>query len=284
MIIPRGLDHRQKRYQWAILAVLLADLCIFDVPTGAIAASETAPSPDAGVESGCLRKDFRIAIDVGHTPEAPGALSARGRPEYEFNRRLAQKIGDTLRNAGFANILLILMRGEGRSQLRERSIQASSFKAELFLSIHHDDVQPIYYEEWTYNGRKHHFSDRYAGYSIFVSDQNKFADQSLEFAKLLGAELQKRRMTFTTHHAEDIRGERRQILDNERGVYRYDQLVVLKDTSAPAVLFEAGVIVNRKEESELSSPERQTLISEAFLAATIQFCRETQEAQARDKR
>jgi N-acetylmuramoyl-L-alanine amidase len=106
----------------------------------------------------------------------------------------------------------------------------------------------------------------------------------VEFAKLIGAELQKRGMTFTTHHAENIRGERRQILDNERGVYRYDQLMVLKNSKAPAVLLEAGVIVNRQEESVLSSPERQKLISEAALAATIRFCGETQQAQARDER
>jgi len=276
----------KKRYQRAILTVLLASLSMFYAPAGATAASDIAPSPDIGVDRNpsCRRDDFRIAIDVGHTPEASGALSARGRSEYEFNQRLAQKIGDTFRSAGFTNTLLILMRGQGKSQLRERSVLASSFKADLFLSLHHDDVQPIYYDEWTYDGRRHHFSDRYAGYSIFVSSRNQFADQSVKFATLLGTELQKRGMTFTAHHTENIRGERRQILDHERGIYRYDQLMVLKNTKAPAVLLEAGVIVNRDEESALSSPERQKLISGAALAAAIRFCGETQEAQARDKR
>ena len=86
-------------------------------------------------------------------------------------------------------------------------------------------------------------------------------------------------MTFTTHHAENIRGQPRQILDNERGVERYDELMVLKNTNASAVLLEAGVIVNREEESTLSSAERQKLIGEAALAATIRFCGETQQAQ-----
>ena len=83
-------------------------------------------------------------------------------------------------------------------------------------------------------------------------------------------------MTFTTHHAENINGERRQIVDSERGVYRYDQLMVLKNTGAPAVLLEAGVIVNRDEEAVLSSPDRQKLISDAALAAAVRFCSETQ--------
>jgi N-acetylmuramoyl-L-alanine amidase len=60
--------------------------------------------------------------------------------------------------------------------------------------------------------------------------------------------------------------------------------MVLKNIEAPAVLLEAGVIVNRNEEVELSSRERETLISEAVLAATNQFCGEEQEARAHDKR
>jgi N-acetylmuramoyl-L-alanine amidase len=282
----RAASLAKKLRQSAILAVLLTGLSMSFAPAGVMAASDIAPSPDVGVDRNpsCRREDFRIAIDVGHTPEASGALSARGRPEYEFNQYLAQKINDALRNAGFTNTLLILMRGKGKSQLRERSAQANSFKADLFIAIHHDDVQPVFYEEWTYNGKEHHFSDKYAGYSIFVSNQNQFADQSVQFATLLGAELRTRGMTFTTHHGENIPGERRQLLDKERGVYRYDQLMVLRNTNAPAVLLEAGVIVNREEESVLRSPERQKLISEATLAATVRFCGETQEAQARGKR
>jgi N-acetylmuramoyl-L-alanine amidase len=269
-----------------ILRTLVATLIIFHAPERTIAASDVAPNADVGVDrnGNCRRDAFRIAVDVGHTPEASGASSARGRPEYEFNRRLAQKINDAFRSAGFTNTLLILVHGKGTSQLNERSAQASAFKANLFLSIHHDDVQPTYYDKWTYNSGQHHFSDRYAGYSIFVSYQNQFADQSMEFAALLGAELHKRGMKFTTHHAENIPGEGRKILDSERGVYRYDELLVLKNTKAPAVLLEAGIIVNREEESSLSSPERQTLISDAALEATIRFCSKTQQTQPRDER
>jgi len=34
--------------------------------------------------------DFILAIDIGHLPAHPGATSARGRPEYEFNRAMAE--------------------------------------------------------------------------------------------------------------------------------------------------------------------------------------------------
>ncbi len=268
------------------LAVLLAFLSMFCAPAAQIAASDLVLRPDIGSDRdpSCRRRDFRIAIDVGHTPQASGALSARGRPEFDFNQQLARQVYGTFQGAGFTSTKLILMRGAGRSQLQERSALANAFKADLFLSIHHDDVQPIYYDEWTYNGRKHHFSDRYAGYSIFVSSRNEFADQSLQFASLLGAELQQRGMQFTDHHAANIPGEHRHMVDDKRGVYRYDQLLVLKNTKAPAVLLEAGVIVNRDEEAVLNTPERRLLIGDAALAAAIRFCDATQQPQPHEPR
>src|SRR5262249_33833179 len=56
------------------------------------------------------------------------------------------------------------------------------------------------------------------------------------------------------------------------GVYRYDQLIVLRQTHMPAVLLEAGSIVNRDEELQLSSPERQDLTAAAATEAVEAFC------------
>jgi hypothetical protein len=40
----------------------------------------------------------------------------------------------------------------------------------------------------------------------------------------------------------------------------------------PAVLLEAGSIINREEELELAKPERRALISAAVTAAVGEFC------------
>lgn len=238
---------------------------------------DIAASPPPEVNSAaCRRQDFKLALDVGHTPDAFGAVSARGVPEYEFNLRLAKKIAQTLRDAGFIKTSLILVRGQGKHQLLERSARANLLKADLLLSIHHDDVQPIYYKKWIYNSKKYNYSDKYSGYSIFLSGKNQFMGKSLQFAKLLGVQLRLQGLNFTTHHEENIPGERRKILDNENGVYSYDNLLVLKTAKAPAVLLEAGVIVNRDEESALMSQERLKQIAEAVLIATIEFCRQPQ--------
>jgi len=89
---------------------------------------------------------------------------------------------------------------------------------------------------------------------------------------LLGDQLQARGLEFTRHHAEDINGERRQLLDDKRGIYGFDALVVLKNTRAPAFLFEAGIIVNRDEEILLASTPYQDTLSTALVAAVERFC------------
>ncbi len=65
---------------------------------------------------------------------------------------------------------------------------------------------------------------------------------------------------------------RRALLDADAGVYRYDTLFVLKKTQMPAVLLEAGSIVNRDEELALASLERQQVISAAVVDAVDSFC------------
>jgi N-acetylmuramoyl-L-alanine amidase len=62
------------------------------------------------------------------------------------------------------------------------------------------------------------------------------------------------------------------LLDKETGVYSYDELVVLRTTRMPAVLLEAGSIINRDEELKMDSPERQDIVSGAVVAAAKEFC------------
>jgi N-acetylmuramoyl-L-alanine amidase len=68
-------------------------------------------------------------------------------------------------------------------------------------------------------------------------------------------------------------GRRQRILvDAHAGVYRYDQLVVLRNAGMPAVLLEAGSIINREEELRMSSAEHQASVSGAVVDALESFC------------
>jgi N-acetylmuramoyl-L-alanine amidase len=221
----------------------------------------------------CDRAAFRVIVDVGHTAEAPGAKSARGLYEFDFNLALAKLIDQQLTSAGFDKTALLITEGKARKGLTERAERANRSSADLFLSIHHDSVPDRFLEKWEYEGEQRSFSDRFNGHSLFISDSNGDYGGSLTFGKLLGRQLKAQGLQYTHHYTEKFMGYRQRILvDPEAGVYRYDQLIVLRKTHMPAVLLEAGSIINRDEELAMGTPERQAQISTATLAAVDRFC------------
>lgn len=221
----------------------------------------------------CDRGEFKIILDVGHTTESPGAFSARGASEYGFNFFLTRQIERQLRAAGFAKTQVLITTGKARPSLALRIARANKLGGQLFVSIHHDSVPQKFKDKWSYDGRKFEFSDRFKGHSIFVSQDSHDLRGSLLFGKLLGHELKARGMAYTPHYKEKFMGNRqRPLLDALTGVYSYDKLLVLKHTHMPAVLLEAGNIVNREEEMELLSEERQLTTAAAVAQAVDSFC------------
>jgi N-acetylmuramoyl-L-alanine amidase len=223
--------------------------------------------------SRCDRSQFRVILDVGHTAEALGAISARNVPEYFFNYRLAAQIERTLIEGGFSKTVLLVTRGPARPSLFDRVARANALSANLLISIHHDSVPDRLLENWEFEGKKSQFSDRFTGHSIFVSYENRHLNQSLLFGRLLGKELKDRGLQYARQYTQPIMGRyRRKLVAPDVGVYRYDQLIVLKDTRMPAVLLEAGSIINREEELQMNSAERLDLISASLRAAIEMFC------------
>jgi N-acetylmuramoyl-L-alanine amidase len=90
---------------------------------------------------------------------------------------------------------------------------------------------------------------------------------------MLGQQLKERGLRYTPHYTEKFMGNRRrELVDADAGVYRYDQLIVLKSTRMPAVLLEAGSIINRDEELQVATPERRGLTSAAVVSAVESYC------------
>jgi N-acetylmuramoyl-L-alanine amidase len=221
--------------------------------------------------SSACKSEFRLALDVGHTPEHPGTLTARGRTEYEFNLNLATAIQAQLMARGYRNVHLIKMSG-GRETLQQRVEIANNFKAHLFLSIHHDSAQQKYFDTWIVDGKTQEYSDRFSGFSVFVSGKNPNWRRAVKFGTFLSDQLLKRDLHFTLHHAEPIEGENRELLDPKRGIYRFDDLIVLKGFRGPAVLLEAAVVVNRDEELVAASGERHQAIANAVSDSLDSYC------------
>jgi len=232
-----------------------------------------ATESSAAQRSACDRAGFRLVIDVGHTREHYGAISAHGITEYDFNLKLGRVITQALKSAGFAKATLLLTDGPAKKSLFDRVRRAASLHAQLFWSIHHDSVPDPLMSKWQEDGRVLPFCDRFTGHSIFISNDNPDRAGSLLFARLLGLRMKAHGLTYTPHYIEKFMGSRQRIrVDAEAGVYRYDQLIVLRKTSMPAVLLEAGMIVNRTDAVTLADPERQAVIASAAVEAVDAFC------------
>jgi N-acetylmuramoyl-L-alanine amidase len=237
---------------------------------GPVALNPSALKPVATM---CDPSKFRIVLDVGHTAESEGAISARNVAEFVFNLRLAQRIEEKLKAEGFAETRLLLTKGKARPSLIKRVAAANNLQANLFLSIHHDSVPDSLLESWEFEGKKSHFSDRFSGYSVFVSRDNPDFQTSLSFAELLAKEMKAEGLDYARQYSQPIMGRHQHpLLNKETGVYSYDELVVLRKTRMAAVLLEAGSIINRDEELKMASPERRDIISSGVAAAVKSFC------------
>src|SRR5436305_13801625 len=150
----------------------------------------------------CEPAKFRIVVDVGHTPESEGAISARNIAEFVFNRRLAQRIAEKLKAEGFAATRLLVTEGKSRASLVRRVAAANNLPANLFLSIHHDSVPNKFLEDWEFDGKKSHFSDRFSGYSVFVSRSNGDFKTSLWFAELVAKEMKAQGLKYAEQYTQ----------------------------------------------------------------------------------
>jgi len=234
------------------------------------AGSLTSPCRTIPAPADTCDPEFRIALDVGHTLARPGATSAYGIPEFEYNRRLANAVDRRLQDRGVSTVLI----GQHGLPigLTERTAIAAKACASAFLSIHHDSVQPHYLSTWSPAGSPRQYSDAFSGYSLFISTQTTTTSESRRLAEILGDALLASGQTPSLHHAEAITGENHLLLDPHRGIYRFDELAVLRTARMPAVLLEAAIIVNRREEDALRSSEGLERMVAAITQAILSYC------------
>lgn len=178
-----------------------------------------------------------ITIDTGHTPTKNGSLSANGIKEYTYNLQMSNAITYYLRSFGIEVKRTSV--NEPNIKLSERATRYPT--SDLFVSIHHDAIPKQLYSH----------RNEIAGYSIFVSKKNSNFNQSLYCSQVVGKNLQAIGEYPSTFHSLDIPGEQKRMVD-PRGVFLYDNLVVLKTSTPPALLIEVGVISNPYEANRLT--------------------------------
>jgi N-acetylmuramoyl-L-alanine amidase len=223
-------------------------------------------------------KDFIVIVDVGHSDKDSGQISARGVKEYDLNLKLAGRVLEELVNTGFVSTQMIVTSGPNTHASRlQRSKRANDLGADLFISVHHDGARNETLMPWQHDGKTHWFLDKFEGFSLWVSQKNNKYEESLTFAKTLADRLMESGLKFTAHHDELANtakyGRIAPLVDRERGIYdASDHIAVLYESHMPAVLVEAGMIVNRAEEQVLSSATGRATVARAVATAVQRFC------------
>ncbi|MGI9422583.1 MAG: N-acetylmuramoyl-L-alanine amidase family protein [Hyphomicrobiaceae bacterium] len=235
-----------------------------------LATGEGATGGGARAEP-CQARPLRVAIDTGHSLRDPGAISASGRTEFSFNRRFVKEL--LARAKSDRRLLLLPVNPSGgRIGLRQRVAEAKALDAAAMISIHHDSVN----EKYVLPAPKSQKSPgvvsyAFRGFSMFVSRDNGDFELSVRLATEIGQRFKAAGFLQSLHHAEPIRGENRELLRWDLGLYDAP-FAVVKAAQMPSVLLEMGVIVHPQEEAELDRPEVRARMARAILEALAAWC------------
>jgi N-acetylmuramoyl-L-alanine amidase len=150
----------------------------------------------------------KIVIDAGHGLNTPGKRSPAGEREWTFNNRVALAAIKKLEEYENVEILRVDdSTGETDIPLQTRSNRANEWKADVYLSIHHNAYQGIW--------------GRHSGVVLFTMDHPNANPKSVEIAKAI--------------HPKIVQAMGLQ----DRGL-KQANFHVLRETHMPAVLSEGG--------------------------------------------
>lgn len=205
-----------------------------------------------------------VLIDPGHSTKSLGTISCSGKSEYLYNTALAKAVAAFLIHR---QIPVALTHDKNEEVTLLKRTQKSSGR-DLLLSLHHDSVQPHFLIKQS--KRFGNCSQKVKGFSLFVSRKNPYYEKSVQYATALGTALVKRGFSPALHHAEPIVGENRELLVAEKGIYVFDDLIILKNAKSPAVLLEAAVIVNPDDDVIAGTDKFQLAIAESVYEMIVQ--------------
>ncbi|NUQ24460.1 MAG: N-acetylmuramoyl-L-alanine amidase [Saprospiraceae bacterium] len=230
-----------------------------------------------------------IVIDAGHGGHDPGCLGGNTQ-EKHIALALAQKLADNVRQQ-FPSVKVILTRNDDTFiPLHERAAIANHNDADLFMSIHCNYMpgragtagtetyvmglhtashnlevakreNAVILLEDNYKKNYDYDPNSAEGHIIFSMFQNAYLEQSILFADKIESKL------------KSDAGR------NSRGV-KQAGFVVLKETTMPSVLVEAGFLSNVQEEAFLNSEEGQQYVADALLLAFAEYKQSVEGGQA----
>ncbi len=177
-----------------------------------------------------------ILIDPGHGGRDSGAVSASGIKEKDLNLQLSLFLAEALRARGYT---VHLTRSDDRYlSLDERPGMIARYKADLFISVHHNSAA----------------NTAASGHEVYFLRSENDAETALAISSIQRA--------FQIEKSLSIHLPQTAV----RGV-KCARFKVLRLSTVPSILIEAGFVSNPEEVQILSSITYQQLFAEAVASS-----------------
>jgi len=235
-----------------------------------IVASVSPHDANAADKSACFGS-LIAAIDIGHTRVNPGAKDVFGRAELDYNYELVARIEGQLARSGIGSVIVI-NRSLDVASLPERPQIAYCSGADVFVSIHHDNVDGKLKDELANEGQTIRFNDRIEGYTVYFSSRNARAELSRDLGLSIAEGLLAQGVLPATPFQATISDELRRPVSAELNVFDFPKLKVSLTSPIPAVLVEAGFISSRSDMRRLRSFEYQSRIAQGIVQGLKAMC------------
>jgi N-acetylmuramoyl-L-alanine amidase len=212
------------------------------------------------------------AIDIGHFRSSPGARDVFGRAELDYNIELAARIEAELVRSGIGGVVLV-NRSLDMTSLPARPMKAFCAGADLFVSVHHDNVdENLKTGAVDENGRRIRSNDLIEGYTVYFSSQNRYADLSFALGLSVAEALRASGVLPATPYRNIIADELREPVSADLNVFDYQKLKVSRTSPIPAILLEAGFLSNRNDVRRLRNAEYRQRIALGIVDGLKAMC------------
>ena len=190
-----------------------------------------------------------IMIDPGHGGKDCGAIGRRYK-EKDIVLKISQKLRHFLQSKGYK--VLLTRSNDKFPTLLDRTEMCSKYKPDLFISIH-------------CNAAATKSASGIETFCITPAGSASTSDIKPSYKKEKGNAFNKNSARLAVEMQKQLLKETNA---HDRGV-KHARFFVLKNSSSPGVLIEAGFLSNLSEESKLGSNGYQTKIAKAIANAII---------------
>ncbi len=241
---------------------------------------EKASKPTV-TQSSAGKRDVVVVIDAGHGGEDPGAIGPRGTREKDVVLKMAQTLAKLI-NARPGYTAKLTRTGDYYIGLRNRTLLARKYNADLFVSVHADAFR----------------TPQPKGASVFALSQRgatsetaRWLAQSENRSDLTGGVSLDGRDDMLAGVLLDLSmtasinaslGVGSSVLGKLGGVAKLHKsgveqaaFVVLKSPDIPSILVEAGFISNPQEEKNLSTEWYRSRLASAIMKGIDEYFQKT---------